>query len=577
MVIFQGGPSADLFSVPRTGDQPHIADTSADSVDPMDPANLSIGQSEVSLSNLDLEAELQKVLHEHRPTTEDVPKLSEIISCSSPLATSTPPPHTPPLSFAGVSSESSDTPPHSNSPHLRNLSTSRMSPSGESPIITPQFAPSRSASPSGAMLQRISASPSAFNLRRRSDSPLNLPSRFATGSPSGSPGLHTGSPLRETTSAQELQQSRMQRSRISREEVQARLIRKRSAESPMRSPATTPHVDTPPGVPAGTAPVPLISLREVGHVNGPPGDPDKEKCLNRMSVITDASAEFAIIETAEKHTLNAVNARAQLQGHEEARSTPVSTPEVEPSPATRPQSCFAALETSFDTSGFGRDSIGSVQLGEMRSALDRLMDNVKGTPSKLGTPQAGVDSVAQAVKVDQFEASVDSSGGFGDESMRTETEDMSLCVDEGPEEVIVHPPRATPMERAATDSAIYMAPSFTSPPRVKEPPASPTKDAIRTREELILEKRREARKREEDESLGYYTPPRPASRPPSVGRPSRRRSRSTGDAALLSKDGILLDLGISDSEDHLADSISRELRRLDPEDRQGVSNCVVLN
>ena len=103
-------------------------------------------------------------------------------------------------------------------------------------------------------------------------------------------------------------------------------------------------------------------------------------------------------------------------------------------------------------------------------------------------------------------------------------------------------------------------------------PASPTKDAIRAREELILQKRRQARRRDEEESMSYYTPPRPTSMPPSTGRPSRRRSRSTGDAGALTKSDMLLDLGISDTEEELlADSISKELRRLDPEHRQGVS------
>ncbi|KAL4071248.1 hypothetical protein V8B97DRAFT_436977 [Scleroderma yunnanense] len=569
---------ADPFSVPRFVDQPHIADTSIG--DPMDPANLSIGQSEVSISNLDLEAELQKVLRGNRPTNEDsVPKLSDIIPHNSPFATSTPPPLTPPLTFAGISSGSSHISPHGDSPRLFNPSASRMSPA-VSPIVAPQLPPSRSASPSGVTLQRRSASPSAFNVRRRSDSPLNLPSRFTTSSPaltSGSPGLHAGSPLRETASAQDLQQARAQRTRISREEVQARLMRKRSTESPLGSPATTSRVDVLPAISTGTTPNTAPSLREADRVSGLPSDADKEKD-NRMSVITDTSAEFATIETVEKRTLNATNIQTELQGHDKAHSAAVSTPEAAQVEPTRPQSCFAALETSFDIGsglGFGgRDSMGSVQLGEMRSALDRLMDNVKGTSGSTSSKlvphsKVRVESVTQGVRAGQFDAGADSSGGLGDESMRTET-DMSLCVDEVPE-VIVHPPRVAPIpiERAATDSVIYTAPSFRSPPRVDEPPASPTKDAIRAREELILEKRREARRRDEEESLGYYTPPRPASQPSSVGRPSRRRSRSTGDAGALTKGDILLDVGISDTEDHLADSISRELRKLDPENRQG--------
>jgi hypothetical protein len=99
-------------------------------------------------------------------------------------------------------------------------------------------------------------------------------------------------------------------------------------------------------------------------------------------------------------------------------------------------------------------------------------------------------------------------------------------------------------------------------------PASPTKDAIRAREQLILEKRRQAWRGDQVDSVDYYTPPRPMSMPPSTGHPSRRRSRSTGDAGALTKSNLLLDIGVSDTEEEpLADSIPKELRRLNPEHR----------
>ena len=96
-------------------------------------------------------------------------------------------------------------------------------------------------------------------------------------------------------------------------------------------------------------------------------------------------------------------------------------------------------------------------------------------------------------------------------------------------------------------------------------PASPTKDAIRAREQLILEKRRQARRRGQEESADYYTPC-PMSMPPSTGRPSQRCSRSTGDVGGVTKSDLLLDIGISEAgEELLADSILKELRRLDLE------------
>ncbi|KAI6029361.1 hypothetical protein BKA83DRAFT_679982 [Pisolithus microcarpus] len=575
--------AADPFSVPRSKEEPHIAETSLNSIDdPMDPANLSIGQSEVSLSNLDLEAELQKVLQGNHPVNKDeLPKLSELIPRNSPFTTSTPPPLTPPLSFAGVSSGSSYASPHlasDGSPVLNNSPGNPIPLDYASPVVSPQLPRSRSASPSGVMLQRSSGSPSALNMRRRSESPLTLPSRLVT----GSPALKSGSPLREMASPQELQPSRMPRTRISREEVQARLMRKRSTESPLGSPATTPDVDSSGATlpSASTSTVPQETNQETALLDN---FDLEQKRPSSLSTTADASAEFATIETAEKCTLSTRNIHLGPQGtpmdqdeesarHKKVLSMASAGEAVQPRPSPARPHSIAMLETSFDGTGLGfgaRDSMGSVQLGEMRSALDRLMDNVKeSSGSASGThSQVRVEPAPWNVKAGQFNSVADTSGGFGDESMRTET-DMSLCVDESREEVYVHPPRAAPipMEHAATDSVIH---TLRSPSRADEPSLSLTKDAIRAREELILEKRREARKREEQESMGYYTPPRPASRPPSVGRPSRRRSRSTGDAGALAQDDILLDVGISDSEDHLADSISRELRKLEPEGRQG--------
>jgi hypothetical protein len=105
------------------------------------------------------------------------------------------------------------------------------------------------------------------------------------------------------------------------------------------------------------------------------------------------------------------------------------------------------------------------------------------------------------------------------------------------------------------------------------PPEIDSKDGVsygHTREQMILEKRREMRRGEQDEDMGYVTPPR---NPPPVGRPSARRSMSTGDAedlqaaarlATLNPPGsiVLPDLVATEEKDPLADSIARELRKL---------------
>ncbi|KAG1891521.1 hypothetical protein F4604DRAFT_1990477 [Suillus subluteus] len=292
-------------------------------------------------------------------------------------------------------------------------------------------------------------------------------------------------------------------------------------------------------------------------------DQEQEKRVESMSVMTDISAELATIQTAEKCTINSAAVAVSQQGSPNPAVTRSSLDLLAPPSTNISLSVDASFELN-SSLGLGpglRDSVNSVQFSEMRSALDRLMDDVKGTASRSSSPRRPthmrVESVTEGIKAGQF----DNSFGTGDESMRTETDfDASMSMDSH-----VVRPRAAPLQRAATDSIVYTAPAFSSP-MLAEEQASQAKYAIRQREELILEKRRAARRRDNDESLGYYTPPRAAP----AGRPSRRRSQSTGDAGAPAKNDMLLDLGISDSEgDPLADSISKELKKLDPEHRKG--------
>ncbi|KIK86105.1 hypothetical protein PAXRUDRAFT_831931 [Paxillus rubicundulus Ve08.2h10] len=568
-----GLSNVDPFSVPRVKEEACLSELSFTSFD--DPANLSIGQSEVSLSNLDLEAELQKVFRANQPDPKsDVPRLSDLIPHNSSFSTSTPPPLTPPLSFAGISSTSSYVSVNERGTEGEGSPTPQIPSASFVPLLTsgsPAIAP-RPASLSGVALRRSSGSPTGFNMRRRSDSPRNFPSGLGAGSPalrSASPGIRTGSPLRATVSAQDLHGVHVPKTRISREDVQMRLMRKRSTDSPLGSPVP----EQPEQKAWKEREKDVTDLIEETSK-------EEERRQDNVSFMTETSAEFATIETAEKRTLNSANVsiegavaprRADNTTHDGVVSLGSSTAE----PA---QSNSGMLETSFDIGGglgLGlRDSMSSTQLGEMRSALDRLMDDVNGSSCPSSKPSARshvrVESVTEGIKVGQFNGRA-TSGTIGDESLRTET-DMDFSMDDFCGEPIVQPTKAAPiaMRRAATDSVVYTGPGFRSP--VDEyPDAAPSaKDAIRAREELILEKRRAARRRDEDEPMGYYTPPRPASQPPSTGRPSRRRSRSTGDAGALAKSDLLLDIGISETEEELlADSITKELRKLDPDRRQG--------
>lgn len=347
------------------------------------------------------------------------------------------------------------------------------------------------------------------------------------------------------------------------EDIQMRLTHKHSADSPLvLGGAAEQAADA--KLPQQNASYDFLQEDSIISDAETEEDKEQEKRVESMSVLTDISAELATIQTAEKCTLNSAAVAVSQQGSPNPAVTR-SSPDVLAPP---PTNIGLSVDASFDLNsslglgpGLG-DSVNSVQFSEMRSALDRLMDDVKGTASGSSSPRRHthmrVESVTEGIKAGQF----DNSFGAGDESMRTETDfDASLSMDSH-----VVQPRAAPLQRAATDSIVYTAPAFSSPVLAAEQSESQTKHAIRQREELILEKRRAARRREDDESLGYYTPPRAAP----ASRPTRRRSQSTGDAGAPTKSDMLLDLGISDSEgDLLADSISKELKKLDPEHRKG--------
>ena len=89
---------------------------------------------------------------------------------------------------------------------------------------------------------------------------------------------------------------------------------------------------------------------------------------------------------------------------------------------------------------------------------------------------------------------------------------------------------------------------------------------------------------EESEAMGYYTPPKEDGQRGrgqgflGVGRPSRRRSMSTGDAETLGggakeRGDILLDLSVGREgadDDPLGDTIEKELKKRDKETNKSV-------
>ncbi|KAF7375860.1 PH domain-containing protein [Mycena sanguinolenta] len=185
---------------------------------------------------------------------------------------------------------------------------------------------------------------------------------------------------------------------------------------------------------------------------------------------------------------------------------------------------------------------------EMRSALDQLIDDVGG-------------------------GQVD----VGDDSVRTEEAENSLRSDEA---VQAREHTRMPM-RAATDSALLqmgvdaglsrqVSVASSSSLLSLPPPPVPPKDNIRSREQMIIEKRREMR-RFEEEGYDYVPPPAQDSGllRAGNGRPSARRSMSTGDVEELTRTRgkDLLDIGAGDG-DLLGQSIEQELSKREEPHKQ---------
>jgi hypothetical protein len=94
------------------------------------------------------------------------------------------------------------------------------------------------------------------------------------------------------------------------------------------------------------------------------------------------------------------------------------------------------------------------------------------------------------------------------------------------------------------------------------PPPPPPKIGIKEREEMIKAKRREIRRLEDEEVMQYA--PKATTLTPGGGRPSRRRSRSAGEAGAISSAKGVLGMGdLENGDDPLSESINRELQKLE--------------
>ena len=458
--------------------------------DAMDPANLSVGHSEVSLSGLDIDEIGSRGSTEERHV---------------PHATSTPPTSSPLRSTFSDPQKAGSSQPFDNLIDL------------DSPPPSGPFGSFRSNSPRVGSPALGHASRSGSPLLTRSASPLlnGLPksaSQTSLHSPSSS--LNGRSP------------------RVSREDVHRKLLTRRSTESPLRE-----SVDS-----MGRR----ASTEEPEEHRG-----SASRALPRPLARDNPTYDGVMSVDPEPQPIDPPRPSLGLRAH----SVDGMMPEFHAKEA------FKGLDvdftSGFDVGGIGADagdglgmSLGETPLGDMRSALDRLMEDVAGEastgPSEMNGMGLKIEAVTAGIQAGQYQIPADVPDSDREHSR----------------EVSVHD------DMDIDDAAAPHVPDFrrpTSPPVVPPPP---TKDARRAREELVLRKKREARQREEEEDLGLRTPPRGLG----IGRPSRRRSRSTSDADPAfgrksrgrpsSSTGGLLDDVPVEEEDPLADSIDRELRKI---------------
>ncbi|KAI0249242.1 hypothetical protein BJV78DRAFT_713955 [Lactifluus subvellereus] len=458
--------------------------------------------------------------------------------------------------------------------------------------------PLRLRSPGGSLGKQVE-SPSSSELprppRKQSESPLPTQTASPAEPRSGSPSLaHRGSPSFRPTSGSpafpaptpipspfslglesmpsngslnshsSIGSISRRNPRIDREDIHKRLLRKRNTDSPMPEelgeisttsdrPTSGDATDTQDNIPLATlralAPQPLHRERTYDGVmsidpNPQPADPPRPSALAR------AQTESEIGDT-------------RGTGTPTFHGLDLNLPDGSPS-----------LDLSLGTSG-------SVEISEVRSALERLVQDVvtdsAGTstprPSprdlkmKRSQPSLKIASVTKGVKARMFDP-------LSDLDITMERDEMPDDHDE-----LQHAARnesETPSPTQHTPELLsgggFMSPTLSRNTSESSNALQPQqKDAIRHREQMILEKRREMRRREQDEDMGYVTPPRNPPHP--VGRPSARRSMSTGDAddlqaaarlAALSPSGssVLPDVITTEEKDPFGESIARELRKL---------------
>ncbi|KAF6763079.1 hypothetical protein DFP72DRAFT_1030227 [Ephemerocybe angulata] len=403
-------------------------------------------------------------------------------------------------------------------------------------------------------------------------SPLHV-SSGSPGARAGSPMVRSGSPLTRLSSP--LSTSGLQvanRPRINKDDVKRRLMGRRSLCSPSPEPRSpersTEHRASP-----------LLSSEANAHLTPSfiPQEQDRDKDRDRMSIMTgmtDMSTDTAIVGHAERGSLAVASLVSPCEADEDDEFGVLGSED----------------RLKFD---FGsKFSIGG--LGVTHSREDDDEEDIDSTD--LTTPQqtgggagfpqgAGMRMGDQDVDMDMKSAldrlMEDVAGGRVDDSILTD--DSFVSQDSQATDLSLLEPvtnsRPKFLERAATDTLVQTtsASGITSrnvsgSSSSAMPPPVPPKDNIKAREQMILQKRRQARGLDDDQSEGEYSGEDDSIGPLAkmhqkrlgVGRPSHRRSMSTGDVEDLTehqKETAMLELSQVHS-DTLLGNIEQELNKM---------------
>jgi len=357
--------------------------------------------------------------------------------------------------------------------------------------------------------------------------------------------------------------------RISREDLHQRSIKKRSTDSPLREVVASD---------IGSRHTNIYTIDpEPTEETGGETAPLNTSMFSRRSSVepsTDLSTDVDLREIAEEH----VEEKAVVSMRPHSEEFPFSE-----TPRHTPVTIGGHLPADI---GFGSNG---GELGDMRSALDRLVRDVAG--SGVGVHKAQTSStppfIPGNIKIEAMTEGIQA-GTF--QVPPTPTEEIPDDPNEGEEdgdmgEPMLQPPVTDfstngmkleishdPTPLLGTGFADFSA-SFgegdgsVSSAYQQTPPPPPPKVGIKEREEIIRAKRREIRRLEEEEQMRYA--PKATTLTPGSGRPSRRRSKSTGDASEISLEkqhaarGALEMGDLENGDDPLSESINRELQKLE--------------